>query len=1106
MRLRHPDVSASPLRITERKALVAAVLLVALAVIAPHPGLLYIDTRPDLYLNPGRVLSETFSTWVAGTGLGTNNYGMGYLPVAAIVWTTQSVGIPPWLSMRLWRFLLYVVAGLGARALFRSLARSEGRTPGAFPSLLVFCVYVVNPYVVAGANTTPIMLPYALLPWLVLALRRSFRTRQWWVGSLGFGLVFFLMSGINAGVVSLYLLAAVPVVALDARIRERISWWPVLRGLGAAGLASIAVSAYWLLGTVTALGAASSVAEGTEDPHVVAAVTSFAEVSRGLGSWLLYGADQLGPYLLAFSSYVTNPVVVVASFTTVVLALAGLASSRSTLRPLALTLVLLGLVLMAGSNPPEHPSPFGRAMSFGFDHVPFLLAFRTTFKAGPIAFLGMTILVGLGAQAWWPRLSTTARGWSVSTIALLMVLSVTPALVGRLYPAGLPIPDYWTTAIDDLDTRAVQGRVWVVPGETNATYRWRTLGVDDFFPALLERDAVYHRSFPAGTAAASNASTAVDQAIETGLAPPDLVSTYARYLGVGDVLVRNDMVWEVTGAARPSAIVDTVEADSGLRPSALYGEPGQGSTGDSVITMPDDRELRLPPLIRYTVRDPGAVVRSQPLAEQVLVSGSNEAVPAAVWDGVLTGRRPFLLSSTLSDSDIERSIMDGALLLITDSNRRHQANDNKLYETGPLLPAWRTGKNVRALGPVTDQTTVTYDGIADVTASSSGSIFGPTPTGRPFLAVDGDHHTGWTFGDFGFALGGWLRIDLTAPRRIDSLDIDRGFVGGRVVESLRVDVGDESRIVTFGAGSVAHVELDHPVVTGSVKVTVLSLAGTGNNQVAINEVSIPGVRARETVQTPTRVTDLARGDGALQQALTRNPPEVLFSRSAVEKELSVSRRFDYPVTSHLGVTAEVLETDHTRRWRYCHLLGTLDGRKILARAIGPVPQPRYDVDGNAIPVTLTLKGCSTTELTPGSHTFEADRDVRIDYLAMKSPRSGTQGFVQPSLSWHRDATDFDVTVGPSDVETYLFVAEAFEGRWTAVVDGQPAAPVLLNGYGMGIRLASGSGHTVHLFFAPQTRYPVAVFVSIVAAALCLLGALVGQALTSRSRRRDERAS
>ena len=78
----------------------------------------------------------------------------------------RGLGVDAWLAVRLWRALLLGVAGWGAARLLGTVhpgAGAAGRVAAA-------TVYVANPYVVVAGATSPVLQPYALLPWLVVAL------------------------------------------------------------------------------------------------------------------------------------------------------------------------------------------------------------------------------------------------------------------------------------------------------------------------------------------------------------------------------------------------------------------------------------------------------------------------------------------------------------------------------------------------------------------------------------------------------------------------------------------------------------------------------------------------------------------------------------------------------------------------------------------------------------------------------------------------------------------------------------------------------------------------------------------------------------------------
>jgi len=1052
----------------ETATLLGLGLLTLLVVVVVHPGQLFIDTRPDLYLDPGALVRDCLSTWVPGTGLGSSNYDNGYLPLAVLSAALQKLGLEPWLVMRLWRFLLLVVAALGARRLLVGL--TVGRRPaGPVARTTVAVLYAVNPYVVVGAATTPVMLPYALLPWALVALRRSF-TRVW-SGAAWVGVVFFLMGGLNAGVVPAYMLVAVPVVAVDAWRREGRSLWRVLRGLAASAVAFALVSAYWIAATVTALGTASAVAAATEDPRSVAAVSSYAETMRGLGSWLMYGGDALGPYRPGFVSYLDNPVTILASFTLPVLALGGAWLSRRRLRGVATALTVVGLVLMVGAHPPDDPSPFGGALLWGFDNVPGLIAFRTTSKAGALAMLGMALLGALLAEAAWPRLEARGRTWLTPTAALAVALSVTPVWIGRLFPGSLSVPDYWSVAAHDLDTRDGAGRLLALPAEANALYRWRPRGVDDFAPALLDREVVYSRSFPDGPESAWSSLSGVTGALSQSPVPPSLLSTYSDYLGATDVLVRNDMLWAQMGAPRPQRVTDAAEADPGLKASALYGPPGANTSAAD----DEEGETRLPPLIRYAVRSPKQPVRLFPAEDRLVVAGDNNAFASLVWAGLLDGNQPFQLLTDVGDG-LADTLDEGGRVILTDSNRRHASNDHRVNLSGPLLSPSQDVENVRAVGDPSQQTVAVYDGIADLSATASGSVFGPTPDGRPYLAVDGDPTTAWLLGDFGSGLGESLTITFERPTSLTGLALSRPGGAGAHISTVRVAAGGEEVTAEFGSGDRVEVPFPSEVRATTMTLTITGVTGRSLNQVGLSEIELPGLEVREFARLP-----------ALPESVTM-PVDVLLTRSDTEHEAGLNRVFQLPAAStNYRLTA--VATGDKADWKRCRPLLILDGRTIEARAVRSTP------DGGVL-----LGGCASIGLGTGTHFLVTDPDRGVERLLLSVPG----GEPDPAratrpVSWTATDTSYDITTPATEHDTYLVIADAWDSRWRATVDGQDAgAPVAMNGFALGWRLPAGTTHHVVVTYTPQEPYDRALLLSLGAAGACLL---VGLAGAVRGRRR-----
>src|SRR3546814_7193810 len=56
---------------------------------------------------------------------------------------------------------------------------TSGQRAAAVAPVAAAVAYAANPYLVVGGATTPTMLPYALLPWLVVCWLRGFRAPTW---------------------------------------------------------------------------------------------------------------------------------------------------------------------------------------------------------------------------------------------------------------------------------------------------------------------------------------------------------------------------------------------------------------------------------------------------------------------------------------------------------------------------------------------------------------------------------------------------------------------------------------------------------------------------------------------------------------------------------------------------------------------------------------------------------------------------------------------------------------------------------------------------------------------------------------------------------------
>ena len=149
-------------------------LLAYLPALTAAPGQMPSDSKLYVYLDPGRFLVDTTTTfdprqyagWVphqTSPTCGRPGRGSG---------SSNRSGVPDWIAHRLWIGTLLLAAGLGVRW----VARVLGLGPTA--ALTAAIVYQLSPYILPYVSRTSVLLlPFAGLGWIVgltvLAARRG---------------------------------------------------------------------------------------------------------------------------------------------------------------------------------------------------------------------------------------------------------------------------------------------------------------------------------------------------------------------------------------------------------------------------------------------------------------------------------------------------------------------------------------------------------------------------------------------------------------------------------------------------------------------------------------------------------------------------------------------------------------------------------------------------------------------------------------------------------------------------------------------------------------------------------------------------------------------
>ena len=879
----------------KRVGVMAMLALLLLCVLLLNKfGVLAPDIKPEIYMAAWRESEALRQAWRESPKLGEPNFNVGLFPVAWLIALIQETGIGPDLSMRLLRWVLLVVGAWGAVRLYGLVAGPRTHTVGRVTAALLF---VANPYLITAGDFLAIVLPAAMLPWMAYFLLRS-AVHGGWRYPAASALAFTAMSGMNAAVIPLIQLLCVPAVLWFARYGLGASWRAVMAGTARWALLTGLLSIYWLVPSIVALGAGSHVTQFSETLGGIAAPSSFAEVIRGLGLWPLYGSDVDGPWQPGFAPYLTNPAVVVASFMLPLVLVVSALVVRGVPRRFALFLVVPAAVVMVGVHTVDNPTPFGRLLLWAFQNVPGAAAFRTTNKVGAVLVLGIALIGALAA----PTLARRARrvlATPVLAAALVvgLVLATWPAWTGGLYSLPLPVPDYWYKAAATLDEGPSSQRVWFVPGVAQPQYTWSEERPDDLNNAVLARPSFVRLTLPESSPYGASLLAAVDTALQEGNLPAGVLSAAARYLGVGDVLVRNDIRWDKSAGARPLAVATRVASEPGL---ALEGT--EGDAGEGVLRTPNQpgAELALPPLQRYTVTDPRDIVRTESAAGTVLVDGDGWALAPLVNAGLLPAEPPYLLMADLDSRGLASTLGPDHRIVLTDTNRRRAVSPNRLTGAYGALVAGDqdAGSTIALFGP--DEQTVLDVTGGHVTATQVGPLFGLSAAAAAENAFDGDPTTSWSFGDFGRGLGQSATVQTDDPVAVDSVKIDIPPTQGQRIARVRIDADDAAAEVAIPADGRAEVRF--PGRTASrISLTVTAVEGEGYNPLLVAGVDVPGLQVRRVARLPLSTTNAAGGlDSTGRASLASTPLDLVLTRVAGlapsddDEEVRLDRDFALP--------------------------------------------------------------------------------------------------------------------------------------------------------------------------------------------------------------------
>ncbi len=285
------------------------------------------------------------------------------------------------------------------------------------------------------------------------------------------------------------LAACLPAVIWWACHRPNRLWW---RYTAWWALALVLAMLWWVVALVLLRAISPPFLDFIESSGVTTQWSSLVEMLRGTDGWTPFVA----PTATAGAPLVTGSAAILGTCLVAAAGLAGLASREMPARGRLVTMLLIGVVLMAAGYSGGLGSPVAHQVQAFLDASGAPLrnvhklesVIRIPLVLGVTQLLGRIPLPGWGpgsapVSAWLSAFAHPERDKRVAVgVVVLTGLAVSTSLAwtGRLAPPGTfaAIPQYWHEAADWLSEHdsgtPMAGRVLVVPGAPFATQMWGT--------------------------------------------------------------------------------------------------------------------------------------------------------------------------------------------------------------------------------------------------------------------------------------------------------------------------------------------------------------------------------------------------------------------------------------------------------------------------------------------------------------------------------------------------------------------------------------------------------------------------------------------------------
>ena len=548
------------------------------------------------------------------------------------------------------------------------------------------------------------------------------------------------------------------------------------------GLGAVLAITWWVVALVMLGRISPPFLDFIESSGVTTQWTSLTEMLRGTDSWTPFVA----PNATAGATLVTGTVAVLATTLVAAAGLAGLAMRTMPARGRLVTILLIGITLLAAGYAGGLGSPLAQAVQTFLDAGGTPL--RNVHKLEPLIrlplVLGLAHLLGrlplpgsvprrrVGARLRPPRERQEGRGRHRG--ADCVGGGHFAGVDGSADTTGRVRRDPAVLARDRGLARRAQFGVAaragcsVAPGAPFATQVWGS-SHDEPLQVLGGSPWGVRDSIPLTPPETIRALDSVQRLFAAGRPSAGLADTLARQ-GISYVVVRNDLDPETSRSARPVLVHRAIDGSPGLSKVAEFGDQVGPGTLPGFIS---DSGLRpkYPAVEIYRVDDrgrPGApyVADTEAMAR---VDGGPEALLRLDERRRLLGQPP--LGPMLLTADAQRAGLPTPVVTVTDTPLARETDYGRVDDHSSAIRAEGDARHTfnRVPDYPAGDTRMVHGGWTGgrITVSSSAAdstaLPNVAPATGPTAAIDSDSSTSWVSNALQSAVGQWLQVDFDHP-------------------------------------------------------------------------------------------------------------------------------------------------------------------------------------------------------------------------------------------------------------------------------------------------------------------------------------------------------